>query len=366
MRYLKRASIVLLIISLVVFVSFISPREVFATTCDAGTPTGTNCVVLLTTGSGAGPQTWNVPLDWNSSSNQIAAIGSGATGCKGTNGGSGGGGGAYASTTNITLTAGGTAQYAIGASASSSGQTNATELSRVTYFNGSSSSTASVTADWGRAISPSGAVCNTAAGGTVANSVGTTKFAGGNAGTNFNASGDPSGGGGGSAGEFGIGKAGGAGGNGTTLGGGGGGGSDGGSSSAGTTATLAAGSAGGNGTDGTGGGTNSGGNATSAKGAGGGGSGTTAGGIGSIDTSFDSTHGAGGGGGGSRTGNGGAGATYGGGGGGTTSGTSAGTGGQGIIIIIYTPLSTTVVAGPAILAIKGGILKIRGGTLIVK
>lgn len=338
---------------------------------------------FLTSSPGTGNQTFSVPVDWNNSNNQVACIGSGGTGGLGGSTsvqGGGGGGGAYASTTNITLTPGGTAIYAIGASATSTAA-GATAGSRETYFNGTASSTASLTCDWGRLGAIGGAGAGT--GGSTAYSIGITLFAGGNGGAGAGTANRPGGGGGGSGGEFGIGKVGGDA-NITTNGGGGsgGGGSNGRTSSVGNAGSAATGGAGGNGTGGTGGGAaNTAATAGSGGGGGGGTGGTTSqiGTVGAIDTSFDSTHGAGGGGGGGSGasgggigGSGGGGATYGGGGGGTGSGaagggTVAGTGGQGLIVIIYTPAvapSATGI-GNKFLIQNGTQMNITNGTKLI-
>lgn len=279
---------------------------------------------FLTTGAGTGPQTWNVPTDWNNSNNQVACIGSGSFANSG--GGVGGGGGAYASTSNIVLTPGGTALYSIGASASSTSVVPTVTPARVTYFNGVSSSTASVECDWGTFFGT---------GGTVAHSIGTTKFAGGN-GANPSSGG---GGGGGAAGKNGAGKnaAAGVG----SVGGGGGGANNG---------SVGSGQTGGNGVGGTGGGAANTNGTAGTGGGGGGGNASTAGGSGAIDTSLDSSHGSGGGGGGGGSGSaagvGGIGGTYGGGAGagGIGSGTNS-SGGQGLIVLTYTPTAITFKQG---------------------
>lgn len=303
---------------------------------------------FLTTGAGTGNQTWNVPADWNNSVNQVACIGSGGGGGKNINGPGSGGGGAYASTTNITLTPGGTATYAIGASATTSEASSTPGMSRETYFNGSASSTASLSCAWGkRAGNPAtGSDLIGGVGGAAAQSIGTTKFSGGNSGGTFNTNGISSTGGGGSAGWSGNGKVGGNNSGTVGNGGGGGGGGNGGSSSAGVAPTTVNGGNGGQGILNSGSGIAPGGNATVNTGGGGAGA-TNAGngGNGACDQTFDSTHGAcggGGGGGGSGARNGGNGGTYGGGGGGSPSGTP-GTGGQGLLVIIYTPLVVTAV-----------------------
>jgi hypothetical protein len=321
---------------------------------------------FLTESPGIGNQTWNVPADWNSSNNSIECIGSGGRGADGNAGtasGAGGGGGTYAKITNLTLTPSGTATYAIGASATTTTETSVVGAARETYFNGSASTSASLWCGWGKM----GNGATPGARGATSTSPGVTTFTGGTGGDGESGSTRGGAGGGGSGGPTGYGRPGG----GVAIsstGGAGGGGSNGGSSTDGSAPTNNNGAVGGHGTDGTGRGTagtggstcSNGGDGTSTKGAGAGGGGrdpdvggtSCRGGAGSIDTAFDSTHGAGGGGGGGGGGgssgavggNGGTGGTYGGGGGGGgsrgTIGGSAGTGslgGQGIIVITYTP-----------------------------
>ena len=115
--------------------------------------------VFLTSGT-----SWTVPADW-SDVNTIETIGGGGTG--GTN--SGGGGGAYASIIDLDLTAGNSVSYQIGTAGSD------------TVFNSTAttcagSPTPSVCADGG--VIGSGS--SNGAGGTTANSIGTTEYAGGN------------------------------------------------------------------------------------------------------------------------------------------------------------------------------------------
>lgn len=275
-------------------------------------------------------QSWSVPADWNNANNSVTCIGAGGNGALE----GGGGGGSYASTTNLTLS--GSITYTIGIPAT----TSVGNMVNETYFNSTASSTASLSCASGKA-----AVTNTAGpGGTTANSIGTLKYAGGNGGAGSTGAGS---GGGGSAGMVGAGKNGAA--DGTATGAAGGGGSNGNSSTNGTAGSGSNGGIGGEGTDGTGHGTGgsvgvAGGDGTAGKGAGGGGAGQGAkGGNGSMDTTFDATHGAGGGGGGGGAVSvGGNGAFYGGGGGGAGSAGTAGTAGQGLIVIIYSPLTPTV------------------------
>ncbi len=309
--------------------------------------------IYLTAGS-----SWTVPGNWNSSSNSVEVIGGGGATTINGAGTGGGGGGAYSKVSNLSLS--GTVTYSVGA-AGAVGTAGGD-----TYFNGASLGASSVGAKGGSggvAPNPATTPITGATGGASGSGVGTTKFSGGAGGGNGVGNFRASMGGGGAAGPSGAGKNGGdavAGG-----GGGGGGGADGGSSTAGASPSAGVGGTGGSGSDGTTGGTggasggaagNAGTAGTGAGGAGGGGGGgsavsTGAGGAGGAGKEWDATHGAGGGGaGGSGSsgaggGVGGAGGTYGGGGGGGGGGTSAfpagGVGGQGLIIITYTPLTVS-------------------------
>src|SRR3954469_9182786 len=99
-----------------------------AVTCGAGTLVNGRCQVLLTT-SNTSP--WSVPADWDSSNNEVITIGAGGQGSDGTAtaGGAGGGGGGYASTTNVSLTPGGTASFQIGVRDAGNGTGNDTWFS---------------------------------------------------------------------------------------------------------------------------------------------------------------------------------------------------------------------------------------------
>lgn len=258
---------------------------------------------------------FNVPVDWNNDDNTIECIGGGA---------SGGAGGDYAKISNLTLTPGNNVIYAVGAGGSGG------SAGGDTWFNGMNAASASVVAKGG---------------GRATTSVGDVVRAGGPGGTT-----DIGGGGGGGAGgPSGVGARGGNGAS-VTGGGGGGGGANGGS--AGGDAVGGTGGAGGNGPDGTGGGAANGGAGSNGGGGGGrnadggpGGSGGTS--VVWIQTSDSATAGPGGGGGGggagpqSTGGAGGRGANYGGGGGrgglGKQTRGASGSGGQGIIVITYTP-----------------------------
>ena len=306
---------------------------------------------VLDTGPGTGNQTWAIPSDWNSSNNTVECIGSGGRGADGvlsTRSGGAGGGGAYAKITNLSLSYPGNVTYAVGAYASTSSGANA--MLQETYFNGTASSTASLSCAFGK---PASATTG-GTGGSAADSTGTVENNGGNGGNGRTTSRKPGGGGGGAGGPSGVGA------NGATAndtidgGGAGGGGSN--NGAIGNAGSGTTGGNGGNGGGGSGGGSGgtagnpgSNGTANSGGGGGGGGGGTGTGGRGGNgagDQAFDTTHGAGGGAGGggasSATADGGTGGTYGGGGGGGYGGggaTSAlgGIGGQGIIVITYTP-----------------------------
>lgn len=318
---------------------------------------------FLTTGAGSGNQTWNVPSDWNSSSNSIECIGAGGDG--GNADGAGGSGGEYRKITNLTLTPSGTATYSVGAHAS----TTASKIYAETYFNGTASSTASLSCSPGK-LGGSNGVSATTTG--ASNGTGATHFNGGDGGrNNFGPNGAA--GGGGAAGPSGVGAGGSCGGCNSNSGGGGGGANNG--SAGQQSPDGSAGGNGGNGGGGTGGGAGglsglAGTNGTAGTGGGGGGAGAGGGpgGNGAIDQAFDSTHGAGagGGGGGSGTGGGGNGGTYGGGAGGGGYGSGVGgVGGQGIIVITYTPGATTP-TGNASLYINDGGFYVKDGGLYLK
>jgi hypothetical protein len=294
---------------------------------------------------------WTVPADW-SSTNTIECIGGGGGGGNGvgSNDNGGGGGGGYAKVTNVTGLSG-TLTVQVGA-----GGTPGNDGGQ-TWFNGASAAAASVSVNGGKGTSnnPTGGL-----GGTVING---TCFAGGQGGTSNNAN-DGGAGGGGAGGPSGAGQTGGP--SAGPYGSGGGGaaanlataGSDGGGAGGHT------GGAGGTAQDGTAGGAGAIDSSTTpaqagSRGSGGGGGayGVTSpsivcpGAAGGNGVEWDSTHGSGGGGGGSgygsssnQAGNGG---NYGGGGGGSAyfSGYIGGTGGNGIIVITYTPaISATIVA----------------------
>jgi hypothetical protein len=292
---------------------------------------------------------WTVPADWNSANNSIEAIGGGGGGQTASTSfaGSGGGGGGYSKITNLSLASGNSVTVQIGTAglAGSSGGD--------TYFNGPSLPTSSVGAKGGAA----GSNLSGGLGGDQGSGIGVTKFSGGNGGTATGSDWSGSGGGG-AAGSSGAGSNGGFAGGGVA--GAGGGGGNGGGTAGGNGSGSTNGGSGGNGNAGIGGGTgdNGSGAGNGASGSGGGGGGgqrgtSHPGGGGANGNEFDASHGSGGGGGGGGgsaepAGNGGSGANYGGGGGGggypsvSTFGVG-GTGGAGIIIVTYTPNSSTTI-----------------------
>jgi hypothetical protein len=297
---------------------------------------------------------WTVPSDW-SNTNTIETIGGGGGGqtANVNFSGSGGGGGGYSKTSDLAGLSGTvTIQVGSGGAAGTTGGD--------TWFNGATLGGSSVAAKGGQ-----GAVNGSGGGGGAAGSGVNGVYTGGAGGTS---SGNPytGGGGGGAAGPNGNGGAGGGPNNVTTDGAGGGGGNGGGSDGVSPNDTIFGGN-GGNGNGGTGGGAGDIGAGASdgTAGTGGGGGGgkylaSYSGGNGAAGSEFDGTHGSGGGGGGgggrdfgasTAAGNGGAGANYGGGGGGggyPESGTAwgaGGTGGNGVIVITYTPaISATILA----------------------
>ena len=169
---------------------------------------GTAIWAAVTTSFNTTPGTsasWSVPADWNSASNTVAAIGSGADG-EGPNSRAGGGAGAFATTSNVTLTPSGTATYTIASGGTAPANTMFVNTSTLVAASGVTSTT-----------------LTGGAGGLSSNCFPTTgAFSGGNGGAST-ASTDPGGGGGGAGGPDGAGKNGGNGFAGTSGGGGGGG-----------------------------------------------------------------------------------------------------------------------------------------------
>jgi hypothetical protein len=241
-------------------------------------------VIFLTSGS-----SWTVPNNWSNTNNTIEAIGAGGN-HQTSAATAGNGGGSYSRISNLSLTPGSNVPYQIGVSGAAS-------PGGATWFNGTSKSNASVVAVAGCSSTSSSNCSN-----SVTANVGSVIYAGGNGGTDGYLDGFAAGGGG-AAGPH----------------GGGGNGHGSGSSSGGK------GGAGDNGYGGAGGAGSNG--AASPGGAGAEYTATAGGTAGS---------GGGGGAGSNRNGGGSTGGVYGGGaGGGNTS--SKVSGGNGLIVITYTP-----------------------------
>jgi hypothetical protein len=304
---------------------------------------------------------WTPPSDW-SNTNTIETIGGGGGGqtANVNFSGSGGGGGGYSKTSNLAGLSGTvTLQVGSGGAAGSTGGD--------TWFNGATLGGSSVGAKGGQ-----GAVDGSGGGGGAAVAGVNGVHSGGAGGIS---SGNPytGGGGGGAAGPNGNGGAGGGPNNVTTDGAGGGGGNGGGSDGVSPNDTVLGGN-GGDGNGGTGGGAGDTGTGASdgTAGTGGGGGGgkyfaSYSGGNGATGSEFDGGHGSGGGGGGGggrdfgasiAAGNGGAGANYGGGGGGggyPESGTAwgvGGPGGNGVIVITYTPATSATIVTVSLNALE--------------
>ena len=286
-------------------------------------------VVFLLSGT-----TFVVPATWNSADNSIHTIGGGGGGGTTTTtvlAAGGGGGGAYSNIVNKVLTPGAVLTHHVGVGGSAG--VNGTD----TWFNGATLAASSVGAKGGTA----GATVSSGSGGAAASGVGTTKRSGGDAGSGGNGgSRNGGGGGGGAAGPNGDGAEGSRGTNGGGGAGGGGGGADGGFPGGGDDL-----SPGGNNRFNFGGG-----NSTTPSGDEGGGgfggaNGEEGGPGGAGEQIWTQTiapitsAGPGGGGaGGGGSANGGAGGMFGGGGGGGGRGSGVGvggTGGQGIIVVIW-------------------------------
>jgi hypothetical protein len=303
-------------------------------------------VIVLTSGT-----SWIVPADWDNAANTIEAIGAGGNGANSTantNSGAGGGGGEYREASNVSLTANTNVTINIPSGGAGSAVNGA-------FLKNNSSTTVIEAKNGGNASG------TTAGNGGTGGTGGTANYDGGNGGNATTAGNEGSGGGGGgSAGPLGIGQIGAIGVGGTKTGGGGGGGSDGGSSTAGGAHSSTTGGAGGNGTGGSGGGSggttngNNCGTGSAGGGGGAGGEGTGSGLVPGCNGGSEDLWGvgegpSGGGGGGGGAGgtaaagnkSGGNGGAYGGAGAGAGyAGShvfSGGTGGQGIIVITYTP-----------------------------
>jgi hypothetical protein len=284
-----------------------------------------NVIFFTTTGN----QSYVTPADFVSFIS-VEAIGSGSGGRRFGAAAAGGGGGAYSKSTSVTgMSVGSTSYIQVGV-----GGTNA-NAGAVSWFNAASNANPTLSSQGTRAdgaSAPSSGVGG--AGGTVANSIGDVRFAGGTGGNATSANGG-GGGAGGPGGNGGNGVAGGS----VVFGGGGSG------------ATLtAAGSAGSSSTGGASsgqtGGTSPSGAGTNGGGGGGGGAGSTPGGNGGAGTStFLSTAnvsaGPGGGGGGGNNATGAAGGLYGGGGGGANASATQNNGANGIVILTYATAPVT-------------------------
>lgn len=317
---------------------------------------------------------WTVPADWNNATNTIEVIGAGGGGArKGTanSANGGGGGGAYSKSVNVTLTpstaVGCTVGLAGGGGSSDSGSGSGggdTWICNSTSNCASIAGTAVVAGAKAGAGGTGPAAGTAGAGGAAASGVCTgtncVKNSGGAGGGNGSSYEGPGGGGAGGPGGTGGAGASHTGTVVTTTGGGGGGGNGGGFIGK---LLFSQGGTGGNGFGNVGGGAGGAGTAGAAGsagangGGGGGGAGSTgatagAGGAGGVGHEWDATHGSGGGGagGGGTSGatgaRGGDGAFYGGGGGGggygiTTTG-NGGNGEQGIIVITYNSISTSI------------------------
>ncbi|HYB91935.1 MAG TPA: NHL repeat-containing protein, partial [Candidatus Binataceae bacterium] len=246
-------------------------------------------VTFLTSGT-----QWTVPNNWNNANNTVEVMGSGGKSPAGHAGGSGGG--SYSRISNLSLTSGNHITYQIGSSG------GGVTTGGATWFNGTSVSNASVSAEGGCS-----ATSNSGCSNSTSSNVGTVIYAGGK-------------GGNGAASGFYY-----------DYGGGGGAGGPHGAGAQGTNATSSIGGLGGAGGNGFGGagGTNS-------------LFGLDEGTAGGAGTEFSAVGGAtagsgGGGGGGTAFYGSGAGGGYGGGGGGTISGGTPAAGGNGLIVITYAP-----------------------------
>jgi hypothetical protein len=287
---------------------------------------------------------WTVPADWNNSNNTIHIFGAGggASGgffSGGIASGAGGGGGGYTQLTNQTLS--GTITYAIGTGGTggTGGVTaNPGVDGTATTWNSGASTAAGGKGGTGSIASANlggaGGIGSTATGGVGGN--------GGYIGSGFSGGA----GGGGAAGPNGTGGAGRVGITAASVGAAGSGGGGNGGGSIGGLASGTTGGTGGNNSAGNGGGAANGG--TGVRGGGGGGSNTGGNGIGGIGVDVLNSIGGGGGAGGTGLTAVSTNTAYGGGGagGGTSSSqvVTGGTGGPGLIVVVYTPGSTPVIS----------------------
>jgi hypothetical protein len=162
-------------------------------------------IIILNSGT-----SWTVPSDWNSADNKIEVWGGGAGGHSNNNvslAGAGGGGG-YSSITNLALTPSDSIGYVIGAGGVGETQPSPPGDGGGTWFNGTSLSACSVSANGGLAGTTSG---TGGLGGSTTGVVGSTKYAGGNGGSSSGVNTTTGAGGGSAASAFGAGTTGGSG-----------------------------------------------------------------------------------------------------------------------------------------------------------
>jgi hypothetical protein len=267
---------------------------------------------LTTTGTS---NTYNVPSDWNNLNNTVECIGAGASGgaiykSTGVRMGTGGGGGGFGKKSNISLTPSGTTTYGVGVGGvarvtSTNGIAVAGAAGGDTYFGESSYAAASVGGTGGGAGQASGTLA-ALNGGTAGSGKGDSNASGGRGGNITTGSSNAV-----RTGAGGAGGPNGAGGNGTDT--------------AGTTPVATDGGAGDAGSGGAGG--------------------TLGAETGGKGTEYSASYGCGGGGRGGGSNTAGSGGNYGGGGGGV--GTNAfpatsGAGIQGLIVVTYTPGSSSL------------------------
>lgn len=285
--------------------------------------------VSFLTGSPGSVSSYSVPTDWNSSDNNVQAIGGGGGGgaiCISGAQATGGGGGAWNKTNNITLIPNSTAYYRIGAGASA-----------VTSYTSSSARTGNVGGDtWFSVnnVAPTGTSQGVLAKGGSGGNAGTGSIAGVSGGIGSSGIGNSSFDGGGSGSSLA---------NSVATGGGGAAGPNGAGGTSASGSSIGVGTAGGTGDNGTGGAGSAGNPYTNTGGS------SSAGGNGS-EIQASPGYGSGGGSGGYKTNSApfspsftGAGGSYGGGtgGAGNVAGyqSNVGAGGQGLIVVTYTPLN---------------------------
>lgn len=289
-------------------------QKAYAVTCVRGTDLGDGkCTEFITA---TGVSTYTSPSDWdNSNPGTVYVYGAGGAGGTGstTQHATGGGGGAVMKVTGVTFASPGTTSitYGVGQGGQTAGTNGGdTFWNRTSGSANSCADTSSACAQSGRGGSGGTGNQSGGAGGVTSSpSQGTAVAAGGRGGNLTGASGQGASGGGGAGGLSGAGN------NGVD-----------------STSTSAVATNGGQG-DSTSGG---------AAGTSNSGNGGRTGGSGGNGTEWDATHGSGGGGGGGRSGNalgtGGTGGSFGGGGGGGSgSSQGVGVGGDGMIVVVYTP-----------------------------